>query len=181
MPLPPPRRRSPRGVVGLAVAAGVVAVVAAIAVLVWTLRPGDRPEEDVAEAFLEALFTGHPGEAHALTSPTYQALVFPADLAALSEALVAIAGTDPQLEIVGSERTPGSEPTESLVGYTGTTASGSVEGVVALQQADVWRVIDVSVRFPEAAAQQVAALQDLLDRLNAQVEQRLRSGQSPGL
>lgn len=152
----------------------VLAVLAAAAVLTWSYLGGDRPEEGVARGFLTAFFAGEGERAYELTTPGYRSVVFREELAMLADEVAATAGDDVAITILGSERTPGSEPLESLVGYTAGTAVGRAEGVVTLFRADDgWRVADVGYDFTEASAGQLEDLRDLTRRLNEQLEQRV--------
>lgn len=157
-----------------AVVLGVLAVLAAAAVITWSYVGGDRPEEDVARRFLTAFFAGDGDRAYDLTTPGYRSVVFREELVVLADEVAGVAGDEVALTILGSERTPGSEPPESLVGYTARTAVGRAEGVVTLFEADgEWRVADVGYGFPEASAQQLDGLRDLTRRLNEQLEERV--------
>lgn len=164
-----------------AVATAALAIVGAAAVFAFAVLQPGRAEEDVAERFLTALFAGQGVEAYELTSPSYRALVLPEELDALSDALARVAGDGVAIRVLGSERTPGSLPLESLVGYTGTTAVGTVEGVVTLFEIEgPWRVADVSFEFVEAPPERTAELRDLTRRLNEQVEERAGVTTTPG-
>lgn len=156
-----------------AVVVAVLAVVAAAAVFAWSFVGGDRPEEDAARDFLTAFFGGQGGDAYDHTTSGYRSVVLRGELSALSDELAAVAGDDVTLTILGSERTPGSRPPESLVGYTARTAVGRAEGVVTLFEVDGrWRVADVGYRFPEASADQLEELRNLTRRLNEQLGER---------
>lgn len=162
--------------VRVAVAAGAVGILALAVVLVTAVWEGDRPEERLADTFLTALFSGEGDAVYDLTTPAYRSLVFVEDLRELSEAFAITLGPV-DVTVLGSERTPGTEPPESFVGYRASSDVGIVEGVlVALELGQVgWRVRDVSYRFPEAEPQEVAELLAFLDRLNQQVAERARS------
>lgn len=167
-------RTSGARVARYALVLAVLAVLAAAAVLTWSYLGGDRPEEDVARDFLTAFFAGEGERAYELTTPGYRSVVFREELAMLADEVAAIAGDDVAITVLGSERTPGSEPPESLVGYTARTSVGRAEGVVTLFRADdEWRVADVGYDFTEASARQLEGLHDLTRRLNEQLEQRV--------
>jgi hypothetical protein len=138
---------------------------------------GDRPEEEVAMTFLEALYDGRGDEVYDLTTPGYQAIVFREDLAALSRMLASTAGAT-TIEVLGSERTPGTDPQDSYVGYQGGSDIGTVEGVMVLVQLrdGAWSVRDVSYRFPDATPDQVAELFALTEMLNQQFVSRAQQG-----
>lgn len=175
MPLPPPRPRSHRFAATVAVAVGAVSLVAALAVAGVTLWGGARPEEDVAVAFLDAVVAGDGEAAYALTTPGYRTLVTSRDVDALVAQIAAVAGPDATIEILGSERTPGTAYPESLVGYHAATAVGRMEGVVTLVQREAdlpWEVRDLSFRFPEADAAATADLEALTRQLNEQLSER---------
>lgn len=155
--------------------AGAVVLVVLVVVVVATLRQDVRPEETVAEEFLSALLTGDPTEAYGLTSPAYRLLVHPSDLSALADALRGVVGSDPGIDVLGSERTPGAAPPESLVGYTGRTAVGRLEGVVTLVRLEPdggWLVHDLSYRFPEADPGELAELRRVTRMLNEAIADR---------
>lgn len=163
-----------------AVVAAAVAVLAVAVVLGSALLGGDRPEEGIARTFLERLFAGQGHRAHELTTPAYRSLVRPDDLEALAGALADAAGGRFELDILGSERTPGSAPRESLVGYRAATAVGPVAGVVTLFEVDGgWRVADVGYDFTEGDREQVEAVRTVTRRLNQQVEERARRLERP--
>lgn len=167
-------RTSGARVARYAVVVAVLAVLAAAVVLAWSYLGGDRPEEDVARGFLTAFFAGEGERAYDLTTPGYRSVVFREELAMLADEVAGTAGDDVAITVLGSERTPGSEPLESLVGYTARTAVGRAEGVVTLfRMDDGWRVADVGYGFPEASARQLEDLRDLTRRLNEQLEQRV--------
>lgn len=167
-------RTSGARVARYAVVVAVLAVLAAGVVLAWSYLGGDRPEEDVARGFLTAFFAGEGERAYELTTPGYRSVVFREELAVLADEVAETAGDDVAITILGSERTPGSEPPESLVGYTARTAVGRAEGVVTLFRTDDgWRVADVGYGFPEAPARRLEDLRDLTRRLNEQLEQRV--------
>lgn len=172
MALRPPRRGGKA-----AVAVALTTAVAALAVVAVTVGlsfvRGDRPEEEVAEQFLSRLVAGDGAGAHALTSPTYQALVTPRDLEELATAMARTVSTT-RIEVLGSERTAGADPLRSLVGYEAQTRVGTLRGVVTLveREAGRWRVRDASYRFPDADPGQVARVREVTARLNAQVAER---------
>lgn len=175
MPLPPPRPRSHRRAVTVALGAGAVSFVAVLVVIAVTLWGGARPEEDVADAFLAAVVAGDGATAYDLTTPGYRTLVTVTDLDALADAIAAVAGEGVEVRILGSERTPGTAYPESLVGYRADTANGVLEGVVALAQRTddlPWEVRDLSFRFPDADPAATADLRELTTRLNAQLRDR---------
>ncbi len=158
-----------------AVAVAVVAVVAAIAVFAYSYLGGERPEEEVAREFLTAFFAGEGGAVYELTTPGYRSVVFREELQVLSDEVASVAGDDVAITILGSERTPGSQPPESLVGYTARTAVGRAEGVVTLFELDgEWRAADVGYAFTEAPAAQLEDLRTLTRQLNEQLEERVR-------
>lgn len=158
-----------------AVAVAVVAVLAAGAIFATSFLKFDRAEEEVAATFLEHLFAGDGRQAYTLTTPAYRSLVFPQELAVLSDALSDVAGERFDLTILGSERTPGAAPAESLVGYRARTSVGPVEGVVTLFQVDdEWRVADVGYDFTGASAEQLEELRSLTRQLNEQIAERAR-------
>ena len=176
MALRPPRPRRPRRIVQVALVTGAVTVVAVVTVIALSLTRGPRPEEQVAESFVAALLEGEGETAYALTTSRYRAVVFERDLDAIADALAEVAGPDAELTILGSERTiPEPVPPESLVGYQAATEVGLLEGVVTLEQQDDdgWAVREVSHRFPDADPGAVAAVQELLRRLNQQIAERL--------
>lgn len=180
MALPPPRARNHRRLVVVAIASGAVAVLVLVVVIAATFIRGDRPEEDVADELLTALFTGDGPAAYALTTPDYRAVVFQREVDALADALTALAPVLP-VDILGSERTiPEPDPPESLVGYQLDSRVGTIEGVVTLRElGDGWFVQAVSHRFPDAASGDVAEVQELLRGLNEQVGSRLECTVEP--
>lgn len=158
-----------------AIVIAVLAVVAAASVFAYSFLGGDRPEEDVARRFLTAFFAGDGGAAYGLTTSVYRSVVFREDLVVLADELVELAGDDVDITILGSERTPGSQPPESLVGYTARTAAGPAQGVVTLFEVDgTWRVADVGYEFTEAPPSQLQDLRTLTRQLNEQLEERIR-------
>ena len=164
-----------------AVAVAVIAVLAAAVVFATSFLKIDRGEEDVAATFLAHLFAGEGEAAYELTTSAYRSVVFPHELAALSDLLAEVAGPDVDPRVLGSERTPGSAPVESLVGYRAATAAGPVEGVVTLFEVeDEWRVADVGYDFTEASADELEALRTLTRQLNDQIAERARQlGSTP--
>lgn len=155
--------------------AGAAALLALVAVVVATLRTGARPEEAVAAGFVTAMLAGDAEAAYALTAPDYRLLVRESDLAALATALAVVAGEEPRVDVVGSERSAVEAPVESLVGYTGRTAAGPVEGVVSLVQLSEdgeWLVHDLSYRFPETAPDELAELHAVTRALNEALGER---------
>lgn len=177
-------RTSGARVARYATVVAVLAVLAAAAVFAWSFLGGDRPEEEVARDFLTAFYAGDGGAVYDLATPGYRAIVLRDELAALSDEVAAVAGEDVEITVLGSERTPGAQPPESLVGYTARTEVGRAEGVVTLFELDgTWRVADVGYEFTEAAADQLEDLRQLTRRLNEQLEERvhrLRGSPSPG-
>lgn len=175
MPLRSPQareRQRTRRIVLMSVAAGTVAVAAIVAIVVLALSEGDRPEEGVARAYLEAVFAGDGDTAYDLGTLGFRAVVFPRDVEALADAAAEIVGPEASVRIVGSQRSP-TGTAQSAVGYTGRTAVGEVRGVVTLvQEGDVWRVYDFSFRFPDATPEQTAPLDELVAALNEQLAQR---------
>ena len=166
---PAQRWLTPDRMVRVAIGVGVIGIIAVAVFTVRAFSRGDRPEEEVAAAYLDGLLEGDLEGAYELTSRAYQRLVFPADHALLAGALRDVVGADPTVRILGSERTIGSEPLESLVGYSGSTAVGRIEGVVTLYLVDdVWSVGAVWFDFPEAAPDQTADFYATVERLNAQ-------------
>lgn len=158
-----------------AVVTGVAAVVVAAAVFAWSYLGGSRPEEAVARDFLTAFFAGEGASAYRLTTPGYRTVVLREELERLSEAVADVAGDETTITILGSERTPGSQPPESLVGYSASTAAGSAEGVVTLfEVAGDWRVADVGYGFPEAPPERLRDLRTLTRQLNEQLQERIR-------
>lgn len=158
-----------------AVVVAIVAAVAAAAVFAYAYLGGDRPEEDVARVFLTAFFAGDGGSVYELTTSGYRSVVFREELEVLSDEVAAVAGDEVTITILGSERTPGSRPQESLVGYTARTAVGRAEGVVTLFEFDgEWRVADVGYEFTEAPAARLEDLRTLTRQLNEQLEERAR-------
>lgn len=158
-----------------AVIVAVLAALAAAAVFVSSYLGGDRPEEDVARRFLSALYDGRGGTAYDLTTPGYRSVVLREELALLADELRAVAGDDVEISILGSERTPGSRPLESLVGYSARTAVGAAEGVVTLFEVEgEWGVADVGFDFTEAEGEQLEDLRTLTRQLNDQIEERVR-------
>lgn len=183
MPLPPPRAdRSPNRLATVALVVGAVSFLAVIVVVLVTLFGGARPEEDVAATFVSAVLDGDGATAYELTTPGYRTLVTGPDLDALADAIAAVAGPDADLDILGSERTPGAPYGESLVGYQAATDAGVMEGVVTLVQrvADgPWEVRDLSFRFPDAPESATADLRELTTRLNAQLSERAATLTTP--
>lgn len=176
------RARTPGArVARYAVAVAVIAVLAAAVVFATSFLKLDRAEEEVAATFLAQLFAGEGEAAYELTTSAYRSVVFRRELAALSDVLAEVAGPDVELRVLGSERTPGSSPAESLVGYQAATALGPVEGVVTLfQLEDEWRVADVGYDFTEASADELDALRTLTRQLNDQIAERARQlGSTP--
>lgn len=166
----------------MALVAGAVALAVLAGVVLATVRTGDRPEEDVAAAFVSALLAGEVDAAYELTTPGYRLVVRPSDLAVLAAALRDVAGDDPDPEILGSERTPGTAPAESLVGYTARTDAGRMEGVVTLLRPDAasdWLVHDLSFRFPDADPDQLATLRRVSRQLNEALAERVEAGTEP--
>ena len=172
---PRARRRwlTPERMVRVAVASGVILVVVVAVIAGFALSKGERPEEVVAAEYLEGLLSGDPQASYELTSRAYRRLVFPGDHALLTAALRQVAGASATVRVLGSERTVGSDPPESLVGYTGDTAVGPIEGVVTLYRSDeVWAVGAVTFDFPEASPAQIADFNRALEQLNEQVVAR---------
>ncbi len=164
-----------------ALAAGLAAALAAVAVVVAALRGGSRPEEAVARRYLQALFAADAAASYSLTTTSYRSLVFPAEHADLAAALQEVVGDQAQMRVLGSERTPGRDPPESLVGYRATTAAGPLQGVVTLLRLDSgWQVADVSYDFRDPPAGATAELEDLTRRLNDQIAERARRTRSDG-
>ena len=178
MPLPYRKPRDPRKLVRAAVIVGVLAFGGLGALVAVRSITGDRPEEDVAEEFLDEFFTGNGARLHPRTTPEYRAIVFAEELGELSRAAATVVGADVDVRIVGSERTPGSRPLESFVGYTGTSVVGEVNGVVTLVELtpDEWFVRDVSYRFPQAPPGATAPLDDLTLELNERLVERVGGG-----
>lgn len=173
MSLARPPRDPNRRFVRAALLAGVAGLVAVVIVGAFAFRRGPRPEEQIARHFLQAVLTGDAAGSYALTTPAYRTLVLPGDHAMLSTALHDLAGDGASVTILGSERTIGSDPPESLVGYRAATAAGTAEGVVTLFEVDrEWRVADAGYRFVDATPAQRAALQQVITRLDAQVAER---------
>lgn len=180
MPLLPPQPtapRNPRTMVVAAVTFGALGLVTLLLVVVFDVVKGDRPEEEVAATFLAALYDGRGEEVYDLTTPGYRAIVFRDELGALSQALAETVG-EASIEVLGSERTPGTDPPDSFVGYQGTSRIGAVEGVMVLVELaeGEWFVRDVSYRFPDATEQQTAELFAFTEELNAQFAERARRG-----
>lgn len=160
-----------------AITFGVVGLVTMLVIIGAEIIKGDRPEEEVATRFLEALYDGRGGQVYELTTPGYQTIVFRDDLDALSRTLASTVG-DVDIDVLGSERTPGTDPPDSYVGYKGTSDIGTVEGVMVLVELDdgQWFVRDVSYRFPDATEAQIAELLELTETLNEQFAERARQG-----
>lgn len=168
-----------------ALTAGAATLVALAVVVAVVLVGPDRPEEDVAERFLDAMLAGDGVAAYALTAPDYQTVVLTSDLAALADALHAVVGDAATVEVLGSERAPGGPGVASLVGYRGTTVAGRIEGVVTvvrLSDDTPFLVRDLSYRFPEATEAELAELDALTRQLNDAVADRLsrRTVPTPG-
>ncbi|HEX2029644.1 MAG TPA: hypothetical protein VHF25_16805 [Nitriliruptorales bacterium] len=174
MSLARPPRDPNRRFVQAAQVAGVAGLVAVLIVGVLAFRRGPRPEEQMARHFLQAILTGDAAASYALTTTAYRTVVLPGDHAMLSTALHDLAGDAATVTIIGSERTIGSDPPESLVGYRATTAAGTAEGVVTLFEVDrAWRVADAGYRFVDATPAQRAALEEVIALLDAQVAERV--------
>ena len=158
-----------------AAAVGVLALAALVGVLVAAVTHGERPEEDVALAYVEALYSGDGAAAHDLLTPGVRAVVFEADLEALAEAASGLAGPEPELEIVGAERSGTRDPLESFVGYRGQGRVGTLRGVVTLVELESgrWRVREASYRFPDASEAETADLRAVSRALNEQIAERL--------
>lgn len=168
-----------RTVVRVAIVSAVVMVGAAAIVFTLALTKGPRPEQDVALAFIEQVLAGDGEDAYARTTPGYRTVVFPPDLDALSTLLAEMVGDGVAVTILGSERAIRCEPLTSLVGYTATTAIGDLRGVVTMiHLEEQWLVRDISYRFTEASAAQLAPLDQLSRELNAQLASRLEQRQS---
>jgi hypothetical protein len=164
----------PRRVAAIAVGAGVVGLVALIVVL-GVFFFGDRPEEAAAASYLTAVYDGDAAGAYDMTTPAYRALVTPANHQLLVDTLHATAGNGVVTRTIGAERTPGTDPIETLVGYKGTTAIGAVEGVVTLFRIeDEWLVAAVSYRFPDAPP----GATDELDAVTRALNEQLSDGAS---
>jgi hypothetical protein len=166
----------------VALVAGAAALLVVVGVIAATVRGGDRPEEAVARTFVAALLAGDASSAHALASDEYQLLVRPSDLELLAGALTEVVGEDPEVDVLGSERTPGASPATSLVGYRGRTAVGPIEGVVTVVADDTegpWRVRDVSYRFPEADDEELGRLPQVTRELNEALADRAARGTVP--
>ena len=181
MPLPYRPPKDPRKLVRGAVIAGVVAFAGLGALVAVRSIAGDRPEEEAAEAFVDDFFAGNGERLHGRTTPEYRAIVYAQELGELSRAAASVVGADVDIHVVGSERTPGSQPLESFVGYVGTSAVGEVSGVVTMVElaADQWFVRDVSYRFPEAPVGATAPLDDLTLELNERLVERVGGSPSP--
>ncbi|HEX9765825.1 MAG TPA: hypothetical protein VGA36_03615 [Nitriliruptorales bacterium] len=167
--------------VAAAVTFGAVGLATMLVLIGNEVIKGDRPEEEVAATFLEALYDGRGDEVYDLTTPGYQVIVFRGDLEVLSEALARTVG-ETSIEVLGSERTPGTEPQDSFVGYQGSSNIGTVEGVIVLVELGdgEWYVRDVSYGFPDASDEQIAELLALTEALNQQFAQRARQGAGTG-
>lgn len=108
-----------------------------------------------------------------MTTTAYRSIVFPGEHRALIRTIASLTGREPDLQILGSERSPGSQPLESLVGYKADTATGPLEGVVTLRELDDgWVVSDYSYRFTDPPPGATAELEDLSRQLNAQLVER---------
>lgn len=171
-----------------AVVVGVLAVLAAGAVLATTVTGGSRPEEAVARIFLRDFFAGRAQASYAATTRGYRSIVLPADHARLVAAVRGVVGDDVTVEILGTERRAGARPTTSLVGYTGRTAVGEVEGVVTLVRdggasegsgEPSWQVRDVGYKFPDAPPGTTVELDRITRQLNQQLERRLAPSATP--
>lgn len=143
------------------------------------LRTGPRPEEDVATEFLVAVLRGDAGASYDMTIRGYRSLVFPSEHAELVAVLAGTAG-EAELDVLGSERTPGSRPLESLVGYRAVTDAGPLEGVVTLFRTDDgWEVADYSYDFTAPPPGATDALDELTRLLNDQLVDRARRAEAP--
>ncbi len=159
--------------VAIAVGSGVLALVAVIAVVLAAMTTGPRPEEDVARRFAEAALRGEAEASYALVTPAYRAVVTRRDHAVLMSELHRLAGDDVTVEVLGSERTAGTEPAQSLVGYTAQTAAGTAQGVITLLRlGDQWRVAEASYRFVDAPEAERERLGAVIRRLGEQAAER---------
>ena len=157
----------------IAVGAGVVMLVALVLIIGFGLYEGDRPEEQAARRYLTAIYDGDARASYGMTTPAYRTIVLPPDHQLLIDTLHAAAGDDVTTRTIGAERTPGTDPLESLVGYKGTTAIGDVEGVVTLFRIeDEWLVAAVSYRFTEAPPGATDELDAVTRALNQQLSDR---------
>ena len=165
---------TPERMVWVAIASGVILIIVVAVIAGFALTKGDRPEEAVAAEYLEGLVHGDPQASYELTSRAYRRLVFPGDHGLLVDAIREVAGAGATIRVLGSERTIGSDPLESLVGYKGETAVGRIEGVVTLYADDEerWSVAAVTFDFPDASREQTAAFTAALRVLNDQVVAR---------
>ncbi|MBW3577457.1 MAG: hypothetical protein KY462_06910 [Actinobacteria bacterium] len=173
--MPRPRDAQDRNhrVVAIAVGSGVLALVAVVAVVVAAVTTGPRPEEDVARDFVEAALRGQEEASYTLVTHAYRAVVTRRDHAVLVAELHRLAGDDVTVEVLGSQRTAGSEPAQSLVGYTAQTAAGTAEGVITLLRlGDRWRVAEASYRFVDAPRAERERLGAVIRRLGEQVAER---------
>lgn len=115
-----------------------------------------------------------------MTTVAYRSIVFPVEHRALVSTLAATAGDGVRISILGSERSFGVQPVESLVGYQADTAAGPLEGVVTLRELEEgWAVSDYSYRFTDPPQGATEELEALTRQLNEQLVERARRLDSP--